>query len=185
MKPGLPRTLLVEVVRYLGVTQAGAVVILHGAWMLLALAVFQHASGDPTPGSDVSRALVRAYAWLGGTNADGVGNEAGMLVVWGKISLVLYLLDTVARALFGPRKPVRLWVSVLASGVVALLGFGVSFFASEGSASATSLGLLALLFGALAAAAMAWAVLARRIAEAVIRRIVASPMAHANSPGRG
>ncbi len=165
MKPGLPRTLLVEGIRYVGTAQAGPVVILHAAWMLLALAAWQDANADFT------RPLVRAFVWLGGTDGHGVGNGSAILAVWGKISLVLYLIQALARRMFEPREPLRLWVLTLVSGGVALLGYGLAFLGDEGNGNTVARVSLSLLFAAGAAVMAAWAVLASRFAELLVRRL--------------
>ena len=167
MKPGLSRILLAEAIRYFGLTQAGPAVILHGAWILLVLATLQDDYGGLT------RPLVQAYRWLGGADSQGAGAEASLLIVWGKIALVLYFLQLIARALRGPRAPLRLRMRVLAlgSGIVALLGYSFGFLGDEGNGNRVELLLLAALLATLAAAAVAWAVLAKRAAEFLVRRL--------------
>ncbi|MEO7251403.1 MAG: hypothetical protein ABIW30_02205 [Arenimonas sp.] len=165
MKPGLSRTLLAEAIRYLGLTQAGPAVVLHGAWMLLALATWQ----DDYAG--LTRPLVRAYRWLGGADDQGAGAEAALLIVWGKLALVLYFLQLIARAVRGPRAPLRLRVLALGSGLVALLGYSLGFLGDEGNGDRVELLLLAALLATLAAAAVAWAVFAKRAAESLARSL--------------
>lgn len=141
MKPSLRRTVLVEVIRYMGVTQAGPAVILHGAWMLLALAVWQHATAGSTSSADFTRPLLRAFVWLGGTDGHGVGSASNLVVVFGKISVVLYLIEAMVHRAVGPRAPVRLRVVALASGCISFLGYGLSFL----SGAADGIGGLLLL----------------------------------------
>ena len=165
MKPGLSRILLAEAIRYFGLTQAGPAVILHGAWMLLVLATLQDDYGGLT------RPLVQAFQWLGGADSRSAGAERTLLIVWAKIALVLYFLQLIARALRGPRAPLRLWVLALGSGIVALLGYSVGFLGDQGNGNRVELLLLAALLATLAAAAVAWAVLAKRAAESLVRRL--------------
>lgn len=170
VKTGLPRLLLAETLRYVATTQAGPLVILHAGWILLALATWQDTSAG------VTRPLVQAFVWLGGTDPQGHGDKASILAVWAKLSLGVYLLLALIRQLRGSRPPMALWKVAGASGIVALAGFSLAFRGDRWED-----GWVIVVFAVLAAGAAAWAVLAARAAEALIRRMdegeVGSPAA--------
>ncbi|MEO6227605.1 MAG: hypothetical protein ABIO61_07085, partial [Thermomonas sp.] len=152
--------------RYFAAAQVGPVVILQGVWMILATATWSHAYGADSGVAEAMRALMRGYAWLGGTDEFGRGNGNTLLLVWGKLSLVLYLIDAALRALRGPRpaKPRRsVWWWAGLSGLATLLVMGVALWPTQDSLLALTP--LMLLFSALSAGAAAWAVLTRRLVE--------------------
>lgn len=117
------QVLAIQLVRYLAAAQSFAMVVFHGGWMLLALATWGHASGPEGDVGDVSRALVRAYAWLGGVDEDGRGGERGLMAVWAKLGLVIYLIEALWYRLSGPRKPIAWWWITVGSWLVAVLGY--------------------------------------------------------------
>ena len=162
-----------QALRYFAAAQAGPVVILNGAWMILASATWSHAYGTDSGVADAMRTLMRGYAWLGGVDADGHGNGATLLVVWGKLSIVYYLVDAAVRAVRGARPEggarwsVWRWAGL--SGLATLIGMGFALWPSEGSLPG-ALPVLVLL-AAVSAAAAAWAVLARRLADHLASRL--------------
>jgi hypothetical protein len=65
-----------------------------------------HVAGADSGGTAaVTRTLVRAYACLGGVDANGHGDAQSPMVVWARIALVIYALDALWRWLFGLRAP--------------------------------------------------------------------------------
>ena len=163
----LSRFLAAQVLRYLASTQAFAMVVLHGGWVLLSIAVWSHASGGAGDLAAVGRGLLRAYAWLGGVDENGHGDGARMLAVWGKVSVLVWLLSQAWRSVRGARRPWPLWRIALVSGLVALAGYLPAMLkGSPGQAGAVVP--LAVLFAVLSAGAAAWAVGASRLAERLI-----------------
>lgn len=152
--------------RYFAAAQAGPVVILQGAWLILATATWSHAYGDDSGVAGAMRALMRGYAWLGGTDEYGHGDGYTLLVVWGKLSLVVYLIDSALRALRGPR-PARarrsVWFWAALSGLGTIFGMGFALWPTPDSLF--DLVPLLILFSVLSAGAAAWAVLSRRLVE--------------------
>jgi len=152
--------------RYFAAAQAGPVVILQGAWIILATATWSHAYGADSGVAEAMRTLMRGYAWLGGTDEYGHGNGNTLLVVWGKLSLVVYLIDAALRALRGPRpaRPRRsVWLWAGLSGLGTIIGMGFALWPTPDSLF--DLAPLMILFAALSAGAAAWAVLSRRLVE--------------------
>lgn len=152
--------------RYFAAVQAGPVVILQGAWIILATATWSHGQGVDSGVAEAMRAVMRGYAWLGGVDEYGHGDGSRLLAVWGKLSLVYYLFDAAVQALRGPRptqsrRPVWWWAAL--SGLVTLLGMGFALWPTPDPL----LGLAPLLglFALLSAGAAAWAVVTRRLAE--------------------
>ncbi len=162
---GMKQTLLIQLIRFAASTQAAGVVLLHGLWMLFALHTWGQASGEWGGVSTVTRALWDAYIWLGGADADGHGDLDNLLAVWARISVPIYLLDVLARKLFGDRPPMSLWRMSALSGGVAFLGYALAIWpirAIEGGGVWVIFWIAALAVAA--ALAAAWAVLARRAA---------------------
>lgn len=160
-----------HLVRYLAVAQAGPVVILHGAWLILATATWSHASGADSGAAEAMRTLMRGYAWLGGLDEYGHGNGTTLLAVWGKLSLAVYLLDAALRALRGPasvpaRPPRSVWWWGALSGLATLLGMGFALWPMP--EPLLELAPMLLLFAALSAAAAVWAVFTRRLSERLV-----------------
>jgi hypothetical protein len=167
----------IQVVRYLAAAQSFAMVVFHGAWILLALATWGHASGPAGAVGDVSRALVRAYGWLGGVDADGRGGERGLMAVWAKLGLVLYVIEALWSRLFGQRKPMAWWWIVAVSWLVAQLGYVCALIPTGDLGEAT---LMLIVFPILAGLATAWSVAAHRLAdlvESLIRKKQGGPVA--------
>lgn len=155
-----------QALRYFGAAQAGPVVILQGAWIILAAGTWSHAYGADSGVGEAMRTLMRGYAWLGGTDEHGRGNGNVLLSVWGKLSLVVYLIDAALRAIRGPRpatpqRSVWWWAGI--SGLVTLFGMGFALWPTPDSL--LELTPLLVLFSVLSAGAAAWAVLTRRLVE--------------------
>lgn len=166
LTPVLKNAIARHALRYFAASQAGPVVILQGVWIILATATWSHAYGADSGVAEAMRTLMRSYAWLGGTDGHGGGNGNTLLVVWGKLSLVMYMIEASLRALRGPRpaqprRSVWLWAGL--SGLVTFFVMGFALWPTQDSL----LGLtpLMVLFSALSAGAAAWAVLTRRLAE--------------------
>ncbi len=159
----------IQAIRFLAGTQAFGVVVFHAGWVLLALATWGFEAGEGTSTATVSRALLRGYAWLGGVDEYGHGDGSSLMLVWAKLSLVVYVIDAAIRAIRAERKPVALWRVAVVSGAVALCGY---LFALWPDAKSSYENLLpALLFSALALIATAWAVLAQRLGEFMVASI--------------
>lgn len=170
MKERLKHALSIQLVRYITSTQAMPMMVLHGAWVLLALATWGHATGGEAGAGGIARSLVRAYAWLGGVDADGHGDAGNLMEVIAKLSLVTYAIAALWQRLFGAWRPLRWWLLALGSGALALVGYSVAMWPSlpaggKPGDAAFVIGWFALL----AAVSTAWAVLARRGGEWLIR----------------
>ncbi len=157
-------------------------VILQGAWMILATATWSHAYGADSGVAEAMRTLMRGYGWLGGLDEHGRGNGTTLLTVWGKLSIVFYLIDAALQALRGarPARPKRsVWWWALLSGLVTLAGMTFALWPTPDSLLGVAPVLL--LLATLSAGAAAWAVLCRRLAERLTcPTIAAAPIA----PGR-
>lgn len=172
--------------RYFALAQAGPVVIVQGAWIILATATWSHAYGADSGVAEAMRTLMRGYAWLGGLDEQGHGNGNTLLAVWGKLSLVFYLIDAALRALRGPAAapPQRsVWWWGALSGLVTLLGMGFALWPTPDSL--LDLAPLLVLFAALSAGAAVWAVFTRRLAERLTAPASGSPPAAPSAPPPG
>ncbi len=180
----MKRTLAVHAIRVLAVTQSVPLVVVHAGWIALALLTWGEAAGDGSSMQQFSRTAWRAYAWMGGTDADGHGDINNLMSVWAKLALLVYGLEVVARR-FGPRwGPLRWWILPLVSGVVAAGGWTLATWPERvTSGVAADAGWLlgfVVLFAFLAAA---WVMLVRRVADAMVARILLSDRTHsAKSP---
>lgn len=174
MSEALKQAVFVQVIRYAASTQAVAAVALHAGWMLLALATWQHAAVDGSTIDVVTSGLIRAYAWLGGVDADGHGDLDNLLAVWGKVSLVVYALDALLRRVRGERPPMRVSRVALSSGAVALLGYGLALWPqSVAQGTLADVAMFIGVFSVVAALAAAWAVFARRMGDRLIQAMAA------------
>lgn len=172
MNESFKRGLGVQLIRYLASTQAMAMVVLHGAWMLLALATWNHAAGGEGGTGGIARSLLRAYAWLGGVDADGHGDAGNLVAVFAKLSLVVYAISALWQRLFGEWRPLPWWLLALGSGVVALFGYAMSIWPSlPADAKPGDAAFVIGLFAVVTALSTAWAVLARRGGEWLIGRM--------------
>ncbi|MGQ0798858.1 MAG: hypothetical protein ACT4NL_01940 [Pseudomarimonas sp.] len=169
MQKSIANYIGIQAIRFLAGTQAFGMVTFHGGWILLALATWGFEAGPDSSTATVSRALVRAYAWLGGVDENGRGDGTLMMVVWAKLSLVVYLIDAAIRGVRGERKPVALWRIALASGAIALSGYLIAFWPTAKSGFENVFP--AVLFSVLTVLATAWAVLAQRLGEFLVARI--------------
>ena len=173
----LGRFILVQGIRYFAAAQAFPMVFFHAGWILLAVATWGHAAEPGGAVGAVTRGLVRAYGWLGGVDAQGHGDEDGLMVVWARLALVLYAIEAVWRWLFGERKPVRLLrIAALSTGV-ALVGYVAAFLPTGDLAEAA---LVVIGFSMLAGLATAWSVGMHRLAAALELRLDG-----ADKPGPG
>lgn len=177
MQTSIGNLIGIQAIRFLAGTQAFGMVIFHGGWILLALATWGLEAGPDSSTATLSRALVRAYAWLGGVDEYGHGDGSLMMVVWAKLSLVVYLIDAAIRRVRGERKPVSLWRAAAASGAIALCGYLFAFWPTAKSGFENVFP--ALLFSVLALLATAWAVLAQRLGEILVARIRKEPLSPA------
>jgi hypothetical protein len=170
----IARFLLVQCLRYVASTQAFGMVVLHGGWMLLALATWGQGA---TGGLDVfTTALVRAFVRLGGVDAAGHGDANTVFAVWGKLSLGMYLLLAAWHWLRGARAPWAWWRTVAVSSAVALAGYVLAIWPVAGG-HPTELGVIVIGFTVAVAVATAWAVGASRLADRVVAGIERTPAA--------
>jgi hypothetical protein len=176
--PPIPRLLLVQAIRYLVALQAFGMVVLHAGWMLLAIATWG-AAGDADVTS-LARLLTRAFVWLGGVDASGHGDEGTIFAVWGKISIVVWLLGAAWRALRGPRPPWSAWKVVVLSGAIALAGYAFAIWPAEDGNLAAGAWVLAGMTIA-TTVATAWAVASARIGEWVIAQVERAALAKAGT----
>jgi hypothetical protein len=160
--------LAIHVTRYLAASQAFAMVFFHAGWMLLSVATWGHLAGPDSEIGTVTRVLMRAYAWLGGLDASGYGDANSMMVVWAKIALAIYALESLWRLKFGRRAPMKLWLVAGISWLVAQVGY-VFALLPTGALGATTL--ILVLFPLLAGAATAWSVAAHRFADIIVDRL--------------
>jgi hypothetical protein len=168
MTSPLARFLMVQVVRYFASTQAFALVVLQGAWMLLAFAAW--GQGDTGGAGELATAVLRVFVRLGGVDASGHGDANTLFAVWGKLSLGVYALAAAWRWWRGPRAPWAWWRLVAVSSVVALAGYVFAIWPSSGNQRG-DLVLVAVGFAVATAFATAWAVGAARLAERVVEII--------------
>jgi hypothetical protein len=169
MPPFLERRVVPELIRLFAASQAMAMVAVHAAWLLLAIAVWGHA-GDSEVMDAVGKRLLRAYAWLGGIGPDGRGDETRLMLVWAKLSFVVYGVEVLLRMVRGERRPIALWRLALGSGAVAFAGvlFALRPQGLDGEALAVASG-----FGLFALGATFWGVGARRLGDFIARRLEA------------
>jgi hypothetical protein len=164
----LGATLAIHVTRYLAASQAFAMVFFHAGWMLLAVATWGHLAGPDSEIRTVTHVLMRAYAWLGGLDANGHGDANSMMVVWAKIALAIYALESLWRLKFGKRAPMKLWRVAGISWLVAQLGY-VFALLPTGAIGATTV--ILILFPLLAGVATVWSVAAHRFADVIVDRL--------------
>src|SRR5688500_10812462 len=101
----LGRRLALEALRYLASTQLFGMVVLHAGWMLLAAATWGYGASEGEGAGLVTRPLLRAFVALGGVDAQGHGDENSIFRVWLLLSLPVYALVSLWRALRPGRKP--------------------------------------------------------------------------------
>lgn len=160
----LGRFIMVQGIRYFAAAQAFPMVFFHAGWILLAVATWGHAAGPDSAVGAVTQGLVRAYSWLGGADAEGHGDEDGLMIVWAKLSLVLYAVEAAWRWLVGERKPMRLLRVAGISTGVALVGYVAAFLPTGDLGEAP---LVIVGFSMLAGLAAAWSVGMHRLAAAL------------------
>ena len=168
MDPG--RLIAVQLVRFVAATQATMALVLHGAWMLLAIATWQ--ASDPTGEvAAMTRPLMRAFAWLGGIERGGRGDEGNVAQAMALLAVPFYLLASLRRRpAEGPASPLAgllKWAAV--SGAVATAGFARAFW--SGGLTGMDLVYLATLMGVLTTGATAWAVAMHRVGEILVARL--------------
>jgi hypothetical protein len=170
MTDPLVRRLAVEAIRLFAASQAVGMVFVHAAWLLLAIALWRHhAEGSMVDA--LGTRLLRSYAWLGGIGPDGRGDETGMMLVWGKISVVVYALDALLRAVRRGRRPIAMWRVAIGSALVVFAGFLFAFWPKGLDADAW---LLATMFAVFGLGATFWAVGAHRLGELLAERMLAT-----------
>jgi hypothetical protein len=164
MSPSLRGALASHLIRLLASSQAFGMVVRHAGWMLLAAATW---GGDDGAGgaSSFTAPIVRAFVWLGGVDESGHGDATSIMLVWGKLSLLVHLLYLLYRRATGERRPRRIATLALVSGAIALAGWLLALWP-------TAIGIgeagIAAMFAMLTAAATAWALGARRVADALL-----------------
>ena len=154
----------IEAIRFAASTQALVAVVFHAGWMLLALATWGHASGGEGAIGSMTRTLVGADVWLGGVDASGHGDAGSIMVVWGKLSLLAYLLEVALRPWTGRLRPFRLSRIALLSGAIAVAGYTLAFWHEPNTVAAIA---LTIGFSTLAAVGTLWAVLVQRMVSRV------------------
>jgi hypothetical protein len=172
--------LAVHAIRYLAASQAFAMVFFHAGWMLLAVATWGHVAGADSGTAAVTRTLVRAYAWLGGVDANGHGDAHSLMVVWARIALAVYAFEVLWRWRFGRRAPMRLWRVAGISWLTAQLGYVVALVPTGSLIDAT---VVIVLFPLLACAATVWSIAVHRFAESIVARIEPGGVAVQADPG--
>lgn len=163
MRPDHPlgRFILIQAIRYLAASMAFPMVFFHAGWVLLAVATWGHAAAPDSAVAAVAQSLARAYAWLGGVDASGHGDEDGLMVVWAKLSLLVYAAESLWRWAFGERKPMRLARVAMLSTAVALVGYALAFAPTGELVEAAPIGVG---FSILAGLATAWSMAMHRLA---------------------
>jgi len=160
----LPPRIAIEAIRFVASTQSLVGVVFHAGWMLLALATWGHASGGEGAIGTMTHTLIGAFVWLGGVDADGHGDAGSIMVVWGKLSLVVYLLELALRPWTGRLRPFRLSRIALFSGVVAAAGYTLALWHEPDTVAAIS---LTIAFSTLATIGTLWAVIVQRMLSQV------------------
>ena len=170
------RALFAQGIRVVAATQATAAVVFHGGWMLLAMATWGHAAVDGSTTETVTRALTRAFVWLGGVDGDGPGGTDTLMRAWGALTVGVYAADALCRALFGPWPRIALWKFAAVSFAIAIAGWTFALWPAEaGKSSPGDLALLVGLFSTLAGAGTAWAIAARRLGDWVADALLPRP----------
>jgi hypothetical protein len=164
MKHALTMLAASQGIRLLAGTQAFGMVVLHAGWMLLALATWGHAE-DPGSAHSITAPIVRAFIWLGGVDHAGRGDENSIMLVWGKLSILVYLLDLAWRRLTGERPPRSVWKLALLSGAISLAGWSLAIWPTNPPWGDTW---IIALFAVLTAIATGWAILVRRLGDLII-----------------
>lgn len=164
----LARFLAIQALRYVAATQSFAMVFFHAGWILLAMATWGGPDGAHGGVGAVTRVLVQAFVWLGGVDARGHGDGDTLMVVWARLALAVYLLDTAWRRLFGTPRPIGLRRIAVGSWLLAQVGYIVAMVPTGDLAEAA---IVLLLFPLLAALATVWAVAMRRLAQRLEDRI--------------
>jgi hypothetical protein len=174
MSHPIARLLLVQCLRYVASTQAFGMVVLHGGWMLLALATW--GQGDTGVLDAFTTAVVRAFVRLGGVDAAGHGDAGTLFAAWAKLSLGVYLVVAAWHWLRGARASWAWWRTVAVSSAVGLAGYVLAIWPASGGHP----GELAFIVGGFTVAvavATAWAVGASRLADRVVAGIERTPAA--------
>lgn len=118
-------------IRWIAASQALGVVLIHGIWMLFIAHTWTEAyPKEQITGAVINKAMA-VFKWLGGMGPDGHhANNDTLLVVWFKLSPLMYLLAELWRWKRGPRPPVRWWVMILWSTGTAFAGFSFALWAA-------------------------------------------------------
>ena len=168
-----------QAIRFIAASQSSVALLMHGAWLLLAAATSQAAGGS---GDSVTGSFLRLFAWLGGIGPDGRGDGGNVVQAMALLTVPVYVIAAIRSRRDAPRAPFLRTVArwTIASGVVALAGFGYAFWRG-GGLSAGEIAWLSVLFATIAAVATAWAVAADRIGDLLADRVVSRTRAE---PGR-
>jgi hypothetical protein len=171
-----------QLIRFFAGTQAFGMVVLHAGWMLLALATWGDAN-DPDSAHSITAPIVRAFIWLGGVDNAGHGDANSIMRVWGKLSILVYLIDLAWRRVAGERRPRSLWKLALVSGAIAFAGWVLALWPTG---PAWGEAWIIVLFAVLTALATGWSILVRRLGDLIIAGLeqrAAGPTEHpAKSP---
>jgi hypothetical protein len=122
----LMRGLGAHALGYIASTQQVYAVGGHFGWfMLLVIGLGEGGAGGSM--KEVGRALLNLYALLGGVDASGHGGKAELMEVWGKLSLIHYVVQQLLSRVFGARVPWGVMRKWAASTALACAGYGVAF----------------------------------------------------------
>lgn len=160
----LGRRLALEALRYAASTQLFGMVVLHAGWMLLAAATWGYGASEGEGAALVTRPLMRAFAALGGVDAQGHADENSIFRVWLILSVPVYVLLSVWNALRPNRKRWSFWRSVLVSTGVAAAGYT---FALLGDPRNQDVVLAVIGLTVATGLASVWGIGAQRLAELV------------------
>jgi hypothetical protein len=122
----LMRGLLDHGLGYIAATQQLYAVGGHFGWVMLVIIGLQ-GGGTGSMMNEVSRGLLLFYAALGGVDETGRGGTSEMMEVWGKVSLIIYLVEVLFSRVRGARQPWSLKRKWAASTLLACAGYALAF----------------------------------------------------------
>lgn len=135
----LVRGLLAHGLGYAAATQQVYAVGGHFGWLMMSIIGLQE-GGSGSAGRTLSSGLLTAYKMLGGVDARGRGGPGEMMEVWGKVALIIYLVELLLSWVRGPRRAWGLKRKWAASSLLACAGYGLAFVLLAGSRAGGSVG---------------------------------------------
>ncbi|HYH99328.1 hypothetical protein, partial [Hyalangium sp.] len=133
---GLPERLVHALIAhglgYVSATQQVFAVGGHFGWLMMVIIGLQE-GGAGGAGRTLSSGLLSLYKMLGGVNEHGRGGTGEMMEVWGKVALIIYLVEVLLSWVRGPRRPWGLRRMWAASTILACVGYGLAFALLAGS----------------------------------------------------